>query len=102
MVRPTRLRLPARDNYLNFDAQKSGDRDSPPSARGRMPPTSPVINLCGQLSPSMLGLPVTVAAGSGIGVRGCCAGTISPGHRSLPIPEGARPVGIRPEAPERA
>ena len=46
---------------------------------------------------------LTVAGvGSGSGVRGCCAGTISPGHRSLPIREAAPPTGTRPGAPERA
>jgi len=41
MVRPTGLRSPASGDFLNSFTLTSGDRDSPPSARGRTPPTHP-------------------------------------------------------------
>lgn len=40
---------------------------------------------------------MAVVTGSGIRVRGCCAGAGSPGRRSLPILEAARRLGTRLE-----
>jgi len=52
--------------------------------------------------PSVQGVLVAAATGSGIGVRGCCARTSFPGRWFLPIREAAQRVGTRPGAPEQA